>query len=248
MRLDVYLSAHGVKSREEAKRLINDGDVLVNGKPAKPSLDVSDTDDIKVLSKCRYVSRGGLKLERAVEEFGICLGGCVCLDIGASTGGFTDVCLQNGAGYVYALDVGHSQLDEKLRGDSRVKCIEGVNIRNVTAGFFEKTIDFICCDVSFISLRLVLPVIYSLLGAGKKAVVLIKPQFELTKGQLGKGGIVRSEALREQVKRDISAFAAGCGFKVQGVIPSPIKGGDGNEEYLMALYKIDGQAFASHEH
>ncbi|MBQ5310702.1 MAG: TlyA family RNA methyltransferase, partial [Oscillospiraceae bacterium] len=158
------------------------------------------------------------------------------LDIGASTGGFTDCMLQRGADFVYALDVGHGQLAEKLRLDSRVYNMEGVNIRNITRDAFDRSIDFIGTDVSFISLKLVLPVIYDLLD-GRYAVVLIKPQFECGRSGLGKGGIVKDEKITENVKADIKSFAETTGFTADSIIPSPIKGGDGNREYLMLLSK-----------
>ncbi len=236
MRLDVWLSENGVKSREEAKRLILAGAVEVKGKKARPSLDVGEEDVVTVLARSRYVSRGGYKLEAAVEHFNISVEGLCCLDIGASTGGFTDCLLQRGAAFVYALDVGHGQLDESIAKDDRVCSLEGVNIRNVEAGDFERDIDFICCDVSFISLKLVLPVIYRVLK-GKHAAVLIKPQFECGKSGLGKGGIVKSDKVAERVKEDIKAFARMTGFDVTGIIPSPIKGGDGNREFLMVVEK-----------
>lgn len=232
MRLDVWLAARDIKSREEAKRLITEGHVLVNGRTAKPSYEVHDGDDIRVTAVSRYVSRGGQKLEAAINAFNIDMHGLVCLDIGASTGGFTDCMLQNGAEFVYALDVGHSQLDHSLAADKRVRSMEGVNIRSCTRDMFERHIDFVSCDVSFISLRLVLPVIYSLLDGGR-AVTLIKPQFECGRSDLGKGGIVKSGKVRERTVNEIKECAAALGLRIVGVIPSPIEGGDGNHEYLM---------------
>lgn len=235
MRLDLYLLQIGVKSRSEAKRLIENGDIEVAGKTPKPSLEITDTDEVRILRRSRYVSRGGLKLEAALNT-GIDVTGLCCLDIGASTGGFTDCLLQHGAAYVYALDVGHSQLAPSLRSDERVCTIEGVNIRSVTSADFDRKIDFICCDVSFISLRQVLPVIYEILQ-GEYAAVLIKPQFECGREHIGKGGIVRSDKVRRAVIDDISAFAKNLGFAIADILPSPIEGGDGNKEFLMILNK-----------
>ncbi|MBQ5317383.1 MAG: TlyA family RNA methyltransferase [Oscillospiraceae bacterium] len=236
MRLDVYLSQNGIKSREAAKSIIKKG-VVINGRTVtKPSFDVTGDEDIVYENDMKYVGRGGLKLEHAIREFELDLTGYVCLDIGASTGGFTDCMLQSGASYVYAVDVGHGQLAQKLVCDSRVRNMEGMNIRSVTRSDFDRDIDFIGTDVSFISLKLVLPVIYELLS-GKNAVVLIKPQFECGRAALGKGGIVKSDKVTESVREDLRAFAEATGFAVEGIIPSPITGGDGNREFLMLLKK-----------
>lgn len=237
MRLDQYLVAKGFAGgRDAAKRLIADGEVTVNGTDnVKPSLDICDDDTVSVLNTLRYVSRGGLKLERALEVFGIDVTGLCCLDIGASTGGFTDCLLQHGAGYVYAVDVGHGQLAPSLRTDKRVKCTEGYNIRNAAPDDFDTPIDFICTDVSFISLKLVIPVVKLLLSPGGKAVLLIKPQFECGKKDIGKGGIVRDKRVHARVTEEIRQCALDSGFDVAGLIPSPISGGSGNTEYLIAL-------------
>ena len=181
------------------------------------------------------MSRGGLKLEKALEVFGIDVTGLCCLDIGASTGGFTDCLLQHGARYVYAVDVGHGQLAPSLRTDKRVKCTEGYNIRNAAPDDFDTPIDFICTDVSFISLKLVIPVVKLLLSPGGKAVLLIKPQFECGKKDIGKGGIVRDKKIQTRVTEEIRQCALDSGFDVAGLIPSPISGGSGNTEYLIAL-------------
>ncbi|MBP0955078.1 MAG: TlyA family RNA methyltransferase [Oscillospiraceae bacterium] len=237
MRLDQYLVAKGFAGgRDAAKRLIADGEVTVNGTDnVKPSLEISDDDTISVLNTLRYVSRGGLKLEKALEVFGIDVTGLCCLDIGASTGGFTDCLLQHGARYVYAVDVGHGQLAPSLRTDKRVKCTEGYNIRNAAPDDFDTPIDFICTDVSFISLKLVIPVVKLLLSPGGKAVLLIKPQFECGKKDIGKGGIVRDKKVQTRVTEEIRQCALDSGFDVAGLIPSPISGGSGNTEYLIAL-------------
>lgn len=237
MRLDQYLVAKGFAGgRDAAKRLIADGEVTVNGTDnVKPSLDICDDDTVSVLNTLRYVSRGGLKLEKALEVFGIDVTGLCCLDIGASTGGFTDCLLQHGARYVYAVDVGHGQLAPSLRTDKRVKCTEGYNIRNAAPDDFDTPIDFICTDVSFISLKLVIPVVKLLLSPGGKAVLLIKPQFECGKKDIGKGGIVRDKKIQTRVTEEIRQCALDSGFDVAGLIPSPISGGSGNTEYLIAL-------------
>lgn len=240
MRLDVYLAGRGIaESRTAAKSLINIGGVTVNGKLAKPSLEVTDADNIELneLMLPKYVGRGALKLEGALERWDIRLDGMTCVDIGASTGGFTDCMLQHGAARVYAVDVGSGQLHERLRADERVISLENTDIRGFELPPEVPFADFIGTDVSFISLRLVLPHIYRLLGDGKRAVALIKPQFEAGRANLSKKGIVRSESVRKQVVEDISAFAAGCGFSVLGTEQSPVTGGDGNVEYLMYIKK-----------
>ena len=235
MRLDQYLVAKGFAGgRDAAKRLIADGEVTVNGTDnVKPSLDICDDDTVSVLNTLRYVSRGGLKLERALEVFGIDVTGLCCLDIGASTGGFTDCLLQHGAGYVYAVDVGHGQLAPSLRTDKRVKCTEGYNIRNAAPDDFDTPIDFICTDVSFISLKLVIPVVKLLLSPGGKAVLLIKPQFEAGKDEVGKNGVVRDKNIHLRVINEVIDFAKSIGLYALNFTPSPIKGPAGNIEYLV---------------
>ena len=236
-RLDVYLTSRGlVKSRTAAQSLIKGGGVSVNGAVCtKPSLEVSDGDSVEIIGEqLRYVGRGGLKLEGAVNAFSLALSGLVCLDIGASTGGFTDCMLQNGAARVYAVDVGREQLDEKLRRDSRVISMEQTDIRGCT---LPEEVDFVGTDVSFISLKQILPHIFRLLKSGGRAVVLIKPQFEAGRKALSKKGVVRDERVRRAVVEDITAFAVMSGFSVEGTVTSPIHGGDGNVEYLMCLRK-----------
>lgn len=239
MRLDVYLTESGLcRSRSAAQSLINDGGVLVNGKPAeKNSQDVTEADDISLvdLKLPKYVGRGGLKLERALERWDIDLSGKLCVDVGASTGGFTDCMLQNGAAKVLAVDVGRDQLDERLRADSRVISLEQTDIRDFSLS--EELADFIGADVSFISLKLVLPHVYRLLKSGGVAVVLVKPQFEAGRENLNKKGIVRSESARQKCVKDIEEFAVQCGFTHVGTEQSPITGGDGNVEFLLALKK-----------
>lgn len=241
MRLDVFLTEKRLcKSRSAAQSLINIGGVLVNGKTAaKNSLEVTDADEITIveLKMPKYVGRGGLKLERALELWGFDLSGKLCVDIGASTGGFTDCMLQSGAAEVIAVDVGRGQLAEKLREDSRVISLEQTDIRDFA--FPEgKYADFIGADVSFISLKLILPHVYRLLKSGGTAVVLIKPQFEVGRQNLNKKGIVRSESARMRSVDNIKEFAAQCGFELIGTEQSPITGGDGNIEYLLALKKF----------
>lgn len=239
MRADVFLFENGyTKSRQLAKNLIVDGRLLVNDIPCiKPSFDICPNDDIKIIGdNPKYVGRGGIKLETAIEEFKISLNGATCIDIGASTGGFTDCMLQNGAKKVYAVDVGHDQLDNKLLSDNRVINLEKTNIRDVDINTFDNLpVDFISVDVSFISLKLVLPKVYELLKSGGHAVTLIKPQFEAGKKYLNKNGIVKSEKVRQSVIEDIKTFAQSLGFAVLGICQSSITGSKGNIEFLMYL-------------
>lgn len=242
MRLDVYLTEKGIcRSRSAAQQLINLGGVTVNGKTAvKNSLEVADSDEVKIVELMlpKYVGRGGQKLERALELWSVDLGGKTCLDIGSSTGGFTDCMLQSGAARVFAVDVGSGQLNEKLRADERVISLENTDIRGFSFdGYGISAADFIGTDVSFISLKLVLPHIYRLLAEGGKAVALIKPQFEAGRGSLSKKGIVRDEKTRLRCVEEIKRFAEQCGFTVMGTSVSPITGGDGNIEYLLGLRK-----------
>lgn len=242
MRLDVYLTEKGIcRSRSAAQQLINLGGVTVNGKTAvKNSLEVADSDEVKIVELMlpKYVGRGGQKLERALELWSVDLGGKTCLDIGSSTGGFTDCMLQSGAARVFAVDVGSGQLNEKLRADERVISLENTDIRGFSFdGYGISAADFIGTDVSFISLKLVLPHIYRLLAEGGKAVALIKPQFEAGRGSLSKKGIVRDEKTRLRCVEEIKRFAERCGFTVMGTSVSPITGGDGNIEYLLGLRK-----------
>jgi len=238
MRLDVYLTEKGLcKSRTAAQSLIKSNGVSVNGKPCvKPSFEVADGDKVEITGEqLRYVGRGGLKLEGALKVFSLDMSGMVCLDIGSSTGGFTDCMLQNGAKKVYAVDVGTDQLDEKLRADSRVVVMEQTDIRTAQ---LPETVDFVGTDVSFISLKQILPHIDRLLKKGGRAVVLIKPQFEAGRAALNKKGIVKDEKVRRRVVEDITEFALQCGFSVIGTADSPICGGDGNTEYLMCIEKV----------
>jgi len=239
-RLDVLLVNKGLAaSREKAKALIMSGIVYVDGqKEDKAGALFDDSLLIEVRgSTLKYVSRGGLKLEKALEVFPLDLGGRVCMDIGASTGGFTDCMLQNGAAKVYAIDVGHGQLDWKLRNDPRVVCMEKTNFRYVTGEQIPEEIDFASCDVSFISLSKILPAAYPLLKEGASMVCLIKPQFEAGREQVGKKGVVRDPGVHVQVIRDVLGYASENGFAAAGLDYSPVRGPEGNIEYLLLLEK-----------
>ena len=245
MRLDVAVFERGLaETREKAKALIMAGSVYLNGQKAlKGGAAVKDTDIIEVRGAVNpYVSRGGLKLHKAVQNFGLSLEGCVCMDIGASTGGFTDCMLSNGAAKVYAIDVGYGQLAWKLRCDERVVNMERTNFRYVTHEQIPEQVDFASVDVSFISLRKILPVMRELLRDGGRAVCLIKPQFEAGRENVGKKGVVRGRAVHESVVASITEFAVESGFNVCNVDFSPIKGPEGNIEYLMLVEKSDSAA------
>lgn len=245
MRLDVAVFERGLaETREKAKALIMAGSVYLNGQKAlKGGAAVKDTDIIEVRGAVNpYVSRGGLKLHKAVQNFGLSLEGCVCMDIGASTGGFTDCMLSNGAAKVYAIDVGYGQLAWKLRCDERVVNMERTNFRYVTHEQIPEQVDFASVDVSFISLRKILPVMRDLLMDGGRAVCLIKPQFEAGRENVGKKGVVRDRAVHESVVASITEFAVESGFNVCNVDFSPIKGPEGNIEYLMLVEKSDSAA------
>ncbi|MDR1674527.1 MAG: TlyA family RNA methyltransferase [Oscillospiraceae bacterium] len=234
MRIDRKVALLG-HSRERAKELIKNGQVSVGGKVCtKPGMEVSESDDVAITGDTlKYAGRGGLKLEYALEHFKLGVKGFVCLDIGASTGGFSDCLLQHGALKVYAADVGHGQLAQKLRTDSRVINMEKTDIRRLLK--LPEPVDFVCADVSFISLKHIFPEIYRFMRPGMTAVVLVKPQFEVGRNNLNKKGIVKDVRLIEKTVSDLKEFAEGLGFQVLGVCPSPIKGGDGNEEFLFVL-------------
>ena len=240
MRLDALLVQLQLSpSRERAKELIRNGQVSVNGKiMTKPAFEAEPDSDIRIIGETlAYVSRGGLKLAHALDHFDISLEDLTCIDIGASTGGFTDVMLKRGARHVYAIDSGTDQLHGSLRNDPRVTSLEKTNIRYFELSSLPAPADFIAIDVSFISLKLVLPKAFELLKAGGACIALIKPQFEAGKQELNKHGIVRSDKVREVVIKDTADFAAGLGFIQGGILPSPITGGDGNKEYLIWLKK-----------
>ncbi len=243
IRLDVYLTEKGLTtSRERAKSLIMAGQVYVKNQKcdkAGTMLDENEQDVEIRGEQLKYVSRGGLKLEKAMAEFPITLDDKVTMDIGASTGGFTDCMLQNGAKKVFAVDVGYGQFAWKLRQDERVINMERTNIRYVTPEDIGEPIDFASIDVSFISLKLVLPTAYKLLADDGEIVALIKPQFEAGKGQVGKKGVVRDKNIHFEVIRNILDFATENGFKLLGLSYSPIKGPEGNIEYLAYIKKSD---------
>lgn len=239
-RLDILLVERGLAgSRERAKRMIMAGEVLVDGqKIDKAGTTVKAEAEIRLLGHdIPYVSRGGLKLEKAMKEFGVRLQDKAAADIGASTGGFTDCMLQNGAKKVYAIDVGYGQLAWKLRCDERVINLERTNIRHVTEKEVPELLDFASVDVSFISLKLVLPVLYRLLKEGGEAVCLIKPQFEAGRELVGKKGVVREESTHVMVVENALSFAKDNGFTPIHLTFSPVKGPEGNIEYLMHLKK-----------
>ncbi len=233
-RLDIALVGRGlVDSRSRAQSLIMARRVLVNDVYAdKPGSQVFPDDVVRVVElEHPWVGRGGMKLAHALQEFGIDVRDRVCADIGASTGGFTDVLLKSGARKVYAIDVGYGQLDQSLRNDPRVENREKVNARFLSAVDFDEPIDLVCVDVSFIPLKLILPPVATFLTGD--LVALIKPQFEVGKGEVGKGGIVRDEGKRQAAVEAVVAFARESGFDVKRVIESPVKGAQGNVEFLM---------------
>jgi 23S rRNA (cytidine1920-2'-O)/16S rRNA (cytidine1409-2'-O)-methyltransferase len=233
-RLDVVLVERGlVDSRSKAQSLIMARRVLVNGQFVdKAGANVGEDDQVTVAElEHPWVGRGGMKLAHALKELAIKVDGKVCVDIGASTGGFTDVMLKHGARKVYAIDVGHGQIDVSLRNDPRVVNREKVNARYLQPENFDETIEFVSIDVSFISLKLILPAVAGFLRG--ELVALIKPQFEVGKHEVGKGGIVRDDAKRTAAVESVIEFARGEGFEVKGLIESPIKGAEGNIEYLM---------------
>ncbi len=242
VRLDLYLVEKGfTESREKANALIMSGIVYVNDqKELKAGRDIKPDDIVEVRGNTlKYVSRGGLKLEKAMQEFPIDLKDCTCMDIGASTGGFTDCMLQNGAKKVYSIDVGYGQLAWKLRSDERVVNMERTNFRYVTHAEIPEEIDFASVDVSFISLKIILPVMYELLKMDGEAVCLIKPQFEAGREKVGKKGVVRDVNVHTEVIENIVGFAASQKFKVSGLSFSPVKGPEGNIEYLIYLKKTN---------
>lgn len=244
-RLDVALTERGlVASREKAKVVIMEGLVYVNGqKSDKAGAQVKDDDKIEIRGEAlRYVSRGGKKLEKAMEVFPISLQNSVCIDIGASTGGFTDCMLQNGAVKVYSVDVGYGQLAWSLRTDERVVNLERTNIRYITEEQIPEPVDFASVDVSFISLTLVLPVAYRLLKENGQMVCLVKPQFEAGKDKVGKKGVVREPEIHKEVIRKVADCAKELHFILSGLDFSPIKGPEGNIEYLLYLKKEENSS------
>jgi 23S rRNA (cytidine1920-2'-O)/16S rRNA (cytidine1409-2'-O)-methyltransferase len=237
-RIDKLLVERGLaESRTKAQAMVMAGVVLVNEQRVeKPSEQFSTDSQIRIKHAddptSRYVGRGGLKLEAALRGFKIDLRGAVCLDVGASTGGFTDCLLQNGAAKVFAIDVGHNQIDWRLRNDPRVEVREGVNARYLQPEDFAAKFDLAVIDVSFISIVKILPSVVPLLRPNASMVVLIKPQFEVGRGDVGSGGIVRDEKKRLRAVAEVNQFAATLQLRLEGVIESPIKGAEGNVEYL----------------
>lgn len=243
-RLDVLLVEQGLAdSREKAKAIIMSGIVYVdNNKEDKAGTTFEETSKIEVRGNTlKYVSRGGLKLEKAMNNFGVTLDGKVCMDVGASTGGFTDCMLQNGAVKVYSVDVGHGQLAWKLRNDDRVVCMEKTNIRYVTPDDIDDVIEFASIDVSFISLTKVLPAVRELLTQDGEIVCLIKPQFEAGREKVGKRGVVRELSTHVEVVEMIVDYARANGFRTLHLSYSPIKGPEGNIEYLLHITKDENR-------
>ena len=237
-RLDAELVIRGlISGRDAAKEAIRSGSVYVNGRAVdKPSLSVADEDTIELRGEVqKYVSRGGLKLEHALDTFGIDPAGRICLDCGASTGGFTDCMLQRGAARVYAVDVGSNQLAESLRGDPRVISREGVNVRELSPELFDEAPQLVTVDLSFISLALVLPAIRSVLAEGGEVIALIKPQFEAGRGNVGKRGVVKNTKTHIAVLNSFLVTASISGFAVCGLTHSPSRVADGNIEFLAHL-------------
>ena len=238
-RLDLALVDKGLaSSRQRAQALIMAGCVLVNNRPAsKAGVQVSASDRIEVKADTNpYVSRGGLKLQGALQELSLEVSERICLDVGASTGGFTDCLLQNGALRVYAVDVGYGQLAWKLRQDQRVVAIERTNIRHMPRDRISEAVDIVTIDVSFISLKIVVPAVMPFLKPDGIILALIKPQFEVGKNQVGKGGVVRNPELHEQVVQELSSFFTAKGLECANVVPSPILGPKGNREFFILLH------------
>ncbi len=236
MRLDLLLVQRGIAAtRSKAQDLIKRGVIIVHGKTAlKAGLDVCDCEIIEVAETRQYVARSAHKLIAALDHFHLSPSGLTCLDVGASTGGFTEALLERGAACVYAVDVGHDQLHASLRADGRVVSLEGVDARALTPGRFEAPIGAVTCDVSFISLLKVLPAVLPLAAKGAWLAALVKPQFEVGRALVGKGGVVKDEAARHGAAANVAACVETAGWTVLGLLPSPIKGQDGNEETLIA--------------
>lgn len=234
-RLDILLvEKQLVKSRERAKKLILSKSVYVNGKlSSKPSMLTEETDQIKIDNKDIYVSRGAYKLDKALKKFNIDLQDKIAIDIGASTGGFTDVMLKNGCKKVYCIDVGHSQLEDSLKNNSKVVNLEKTNFRYINTDIFVEKIDFVSIDVSFISLSLILPKVFDICDGNTQIVALIKPQFEAGKKNVGKHGIVKDKKVHVKVIKDVYKYCENNNLHVLNLTFSPIAGGNGNIEYLV---------------
>ena len=236
MRVDLLLVERGLAdSRHKAQAMVLAGEVLIDGQKAeKPGRQVAAAAAVRLVGRrSRFVSRGGLKLEAALDRFAIDARGAVCLDIGASTGGFTDCLLQRGAARVYAVDAGTAQLHWRIRRDARVTVLEKTNARFLAVEHVPDPVDFVCCDVSFISCTMILPRLPALLASDAQMVVLAKPQFEVEKGEVGKGGIVRSAALRARAVEKVRRAVIALGFSAVEAIDSPILGAAGNKEFLL---------------
>jgi len=239
LRLDQLLVGKGLfASREQARRAIMAGEVMVGTRiAAKPSELLEEQAAIMMKPTRKYVSRGALKLEAALDHFNIDVNARTALDIGASTGGFTDCVLQRGAKKVYAVDVGHGQLDWKLRNDLRVIALEKINARSLSSEQIPEPVDLCVVDVSFISLTLILPNAFNLITPPGVVLALIKPQFELQRSEVGKGGIVRDPNLHRKAQDKIVAFVTRLGYVVTGIVPSAITGADGNQEFFACMRK-----------
>ncbi len=226
-----------VASRQRAQAMIMAGNVLVNCQLVEKSGHlISEASEITLKGETiPYVSRGGLKLEKALESFAVSVQGLVCLDVGASTGGFTDCLLQHGAVHVYAVDVGYGQLAWQLRQDARVTAIERMNIRNMPLNMLPEPVDLVTIDVSFISLKIVVPAVMKFIRKPAWIIALIKPQFEVGKGKVGKGGVVRDPLQHESVLNELDQFFKDSGWTCLAVVPSPILGPSGNKEFLIHL-------------
>jgi 23S rRNA (cytidine1920-2'-O)/16S rRNA (cytidine1409-2'-O)-methyltransferase len=237
-RLDILIHKRAlVESRKIASDLIKAGKVFVNGEVViKPSKEFHEDSEVEISELPKYVSRAGLKLEKALDTFNIDVKSKIALDVGSSTGGFTDCLLQKGIRKVYAVDVGTNQLHEKIKSDERVISFEQTDIRKIEN--LPEKVDLVVIDVSFISLELILPSVKKFLKDNGKIIVLVKPQFEVGKEKIGKGGIVKEENDRLEVLEKIKRISGGLGFEIKGQIESPIKGGDGNIEYLLYLTKL----------
>lgn len=243
-RLDVELVNRGLAdTRSKAQNMIKNSSVSVNGRiVTKTAFKIDNSDSIKIVGETlKYVGKGGTKLEKAIKEFGINLKDKVCVDFGASTGGFTDCMLKNGAGFVYAVDVGSNQLDRSLLSNSKIKNIENTNIKSVKKNMFNKNIDFCTVDLSFISLSFAVPVVFDVLSLDGEAVLLIKPQFEVGKKNLSKKGIVKDRKAHIKVIENILNMIINIGFCILNITFSPIKGGEGNIEYLVYIKKSEKQ-------
>ncbi len=250
IRLDQYVFEQGyAPSKSRAQALIMSGIVFVNNQKAdKAGTMIKETDVVEVRGKdLKYVSRGGLKLEKAINEYGLELTDKICMDIGASTGGFTDCMLQNGAQKVYAVDVGYGQLAWKLRSDERVVNMEKTNIRNVTAEMLDEKINFFSVDVSFISLKHIFPVAYAISTDDVIGACLVKPQFEAGREKVGKKGVVRDSEVHKEVIENVIGYANEFGFYVHNLTFSPIKGPEGNIEFLIIISKDSEKAVVTQE-